>query len=210
MLGHACIATLGHAYHVKTCMVMVEAFQLWSSEDAPEDLALWWQQQDRLPETPDLTQLDTATQSYSPSPPPAGDEDLGTDGGDHPDGSAEAKKEVMPAPPPRAMHPGATAVITLTTHRREFMALNRVATGPRALQFPEVAKMFLGSKVEQRKVLAAYVNSGENLDAVEADMTNVRTHSEKYTATRKLMTIKQMIDEGFSEIPGCMILLYLI
>lgn len=116
----------------------------------------------------------------------------------------------MPAPPPRAMKPGTTAVITSTTHRREFMALNRVATGPRALQFPEVAKMFLGSKAEQRKVLAAYVNSGENLDSVEADMTNVRTHSEKFTSTRKLMTIKEMFDAGFSEIPGCIILLYLI
>ena len=189
-------------------MVTLEACQFWFAEDGPEDLALWWQQQDRLPETPDLTQLDTATQAYSPSVPPAGDDDVRTDGADHPeDATAEAKKDIMPAPPPRAMQPGTTAVITSTTHRREFMALNRVATGPRAVQFPEVARLFLGTKAEQRKVLAAYVNSGENLDAVEADMTNVRTHSERFKATRKLMTIKEMVDAGFSELPGFIIII---
>lgn len=94
---------------------------------------------------------------------------------------------------------GATLQINSTTHKREWQALNRVASGPRRLEFPEIARLFTGTKAEQRKVLAAYVNSGENLEEVESTFTIVRKHSQKMIGKRRLMTVAQMKAEGFSE-----------
>eukprot|EP00435_Cladocopium_sp_Y103_P074574 s636_g49.t1 len=132
----------------------------------------------------------------SPSPPP--DHDLAVP-------NPKAQVAVRPQPD-EAMGPPAIPVkITSTTHRREFMALGRVANGPRATEFPEVARLFNGTKVEQRKVLAAYVQSGENLAEIEASFNYTRTHSEKYTAKRKLMTLKDMRDAGFSEYFVCIL-----
>lgn len=94
---------------------------------------------------------------------------------------------------------GATLQITSSTHKREWQALSRVASGPRRLEFPEIARLFTGTKAEQRKVLAAYVNSGENPEEVESTFTIVRKHSQKMTGKRRLMTVAQMKSEGFSE-----------
>lgn len=94
---------------------------------------------------------------------------------------------------------GATLQINSTTHKREWQALNRVASGPRRLEFPEIARLFTGTKAEQRKVLAAYVNSGENLEEVESTFMIVRKHSQKMIGKRRLMTVAQMKAEGFSE-----------
>ena len=168
------------------CMHVLQASFLNAQPQEP-DWAEWYQQQDRLP---DQSPAPTEVPTPSPSPPRA--DEL-------------AVPEMAPPPQNDRMAPHATLKVTSTTHRREFMALGRVANGPRALEFPEVARMFNGTKVEQRKVLAAYVQSGENLAAIEANFKHVRTHSEKYTANRKLMTVKDMRDAGFSEYIVCIV-----
>ena len=108
-----------------------------------------------------------------------------------------------PPPMPAARLPGDQA-ITSSTHKRQFMTLQRVVSGPRAASFPEINKMFgSGNKMDKLKVLKAFVLNGENLDALESSFRSSRTHSETTRTTRRLMTIREMREAGFSECLGC-------
>lgn len=100
------------------------------------------------------------------------------------------------------------APISSTSHSKEWKQLERVAKGPRATTFPEITKMFTGTKAERNQVLTAYVNSGGNLDAVEGQIKATRTHSETLHSKRKLMTIKMMKEAGFSEFFGFKFILH--
>ena len=116
---------------------------------------------------------------------------------------------VPPAPAPVAAEAVAVPTepvgpVTSTTHRKQFMALQRVVQGPRASAFPEITKLFgSGTKAERLKVLKTYVQNGENLQAVESAFRASRTHSETMRTTRRLMTISEMQQAGFSECLGC-------
>ena len=55
--------------------------------------------------------------------------------------------------------------ITSTNFKKEWLLLGRVAAGPRATEFPQIAKAFgSGTKAEQRDVLKRYLQNGGNLD----------------------------------------------
>ena len=118
---------------------------------------------------------------------------------------AEPSSAAPAATPP--MPAGAVVgdqVITSTTHKRQFMTLQRVVSGPRAASFPEINKMFgSGNKMDRLRVLKAFVQNGENLDALESSFRSNRTHSETTRTTRCLMTIREMREAGFSECLGC-------
>ena len=148
---------------------------------------------------------------------------LAAEGKSHPPGEQNALRPLGPllaslpaepsllaasaAPPP--MPAGAAVgdqVITSTTHKRQFMSLQRVVTGPRAASFPEISKIFgSGNKMDKLRVLKAFVQNGENLDALESSFRSSRTHSETTRTTRRLMTIRQMREAGFSECLGCIV-----
>lgn len=105
-------------------------------------------------------------------------------------------------PPPQGV-PARLECITSTTHKSQWMKLERVCNGPRAAQFPEIARAFgSGTKAERTKVLRDFVQNGENLEALEGTFKATRTHSERLKTTRRLMTIAQMQLEGFSECPS--------
>ena len=112
---------------------------------------------------------------------------------------APATPDLQATPPQPAEVP---AAINSTSHNKEWKQLQRVAQGPRATTFPEISKMFNGTKAERNQVLAAFVNTGGNLDAVEGQIKATRAHSESLHSKRKLMTIKMMKEAGFSEIFG--------
>ena len=90
-------------------------------------------------------------------------------------------------------------VVTSTTHRKEWALLNRVATGPRAAEFPNVARLFQGTKQQKLQVLKDFVNNGTNLEALAAHVTATRSQSQTIRRTRRLMTIDQMVAAGFTE-----------
>eukprot|EP00435_Cladocopium_sp_Y103_P048868 s2440_g14.t1 len=118
------------------------------------------------------------------------------------------QEAMLPTPPPPA--PAREAVseavaipgemmgpVTSTTHRKQFMALQRVVQGPRAGAFPEITRLFgSGTKAERLNVLRSYVQNGEHLQAVESAFRASRTHSETLRTTRRLMTIREMQQAG--------------
>ena len=79
--------------------------------------------------------------------------------------------------------------------------LKRVAEGPRAVEYPNIAKLFLGTNAEQKQVLKAFLLNGGNLDAVEAHVTAETTHLHEVTGVRELLTVDGMRKAGFSEFP---------
>lgn len=120
-------------------------------------------------------------------------------------GSGGATPAPLPSemPPPQSV-PAKFECITSTTHKSQWMKLERVCSGPRAAQFPEIARAFgSGTKAERTQVLRNFVQNGENLDALEGSFKATCTHSERVKTTRRLMTISQMQAEGFSECPCC-------
>ena len=127
------------------------------------------------------TQVDVATQV--PSASPAG--------------------EVPAAQPERSAVPTLQIPekeITSTNFKKEWLLLGRVAAGPRAMEFPQIAKAFgSGTKAEQRDVLKRYLQNGGNLEAIEATFTVERSHEGEHEGTRALLTIDQMRKEGCSE-----------
>lgn len=90
--------------------------------------------------------------------------------------------------------------ITSTNFKKEWLLLSRVAAGPRALEFPQIAKAFgSGTKAEQRDVLKRYLQNGGNLEAIEATFTVERSHEGEHEGTKELLTIDQMRKRGCSE-----------
>ena len=93
--------------------------------------------------------------------------------------------------------------ISSTTHRKEWATLSRVAKGPRASEFPEVARLFQGTKAQKLEVLKAFVERG-SLEAIEASFQATRQHDDSLQVKRKLMTLDEMNAAGFSEHLACM------
>ena len=89
--------------------------------------------------------------------------------------------------------------VTSTTHKKQWNLLTRVATGPRAVEFPEVSRLFSGNKQEKLQALRLLVKNGDNLQAAEASVMIQKQHKAKTTSCRRLMTIAQMQQEGCSE-----------
>ena len=89
--------------------------------------------------------------------------------------------------------------VNSTNYRKEYQVLKRIAEGPRALQFPNIAKAFSGTKQEQREVLKSFLVNGGNLDDVEATVEASRTRSDEMAGVRELLTIEQMREAKFSE-----------
>ncbi|CAK9117985.1 unnamed protein product, partial [Durusdinium trenchii] len=127
-----------------------------------------------------------------------------------------AKAARRSASPPPERHAGAGAdlpegmasgthvmEISSTTHRKEWATLSRVAKGPRASEFPEVARLFQGTKAQKLEVLKAFVERG-SLEAIEASFQATRQHDDSLQVKRKLMTLDEMNAAGFSEHLACM------
>lgn len=90
--------------------------------------------------------------------------------------------------------------ITSTNFKKEWLLLGRVASGPRAAEFPQVAKAFgSGTKAEQRDVLKRYLQHGGNLEAIENTFTVERSHEGELEGTKELLTIDGMRKAGCSE-----------
>lgn len=100
------------------------------------------------------------------------------------------------------LQPGTSAELTLYTSKnfkKQWAVLDRVARGPRAAEFPEIAKLFgSGNSSDQRQCLRKFIQSGSNLAATEADMVASRERSDLFHRKRKLLTLKQMSDSGYS------------
>jgi len=90
--------------------------------------------------------------------------------------------------------------VNSTNFRKEYHQLKRVAEGPRAALFPNVAKAFSGTKQEQRDALKSFLQQGGNLDAVEAEVCASRTRTDETEGVRELLTVTQMREKGFSEL----------
>lgn len=106
----------------------------------------------------------------------------------------------MPPPAPVAK-PGDHAFVeyTSTTCRKQWNLLGRVSTGPRATQFPELAKLFNGNKENKLAALRRFMANNEDLQATEAAFKFERQQSQTLTKSRKCLTITQMRQEGCSE-----------
>lgn len=102
---------------------------------------------------------------------------------------------------PAATGPGQVPALAVNSsnYRKEYQILKRIADGPRALQFPHIAKAFSGTKQEQREVLKSFLVNGGNLDHVEASVEASRTRSDEMAGVRELLTIEQMREAKFSE-----------
>lgn len=48
-------------------------------------------------------------------------------------------------------------------------------------------------------MLKNFINSGENLDACESQLIVGRSHDNEVAHNKELLTIKQMIEKGFSQ-----------
>ena len=83
--------------------------------------------------------------------------------------------------------------------KKEYNKLKRIAEGPRSVEFPQITKAFTGTSAEQHDVIRRFVESGGNENAVEAEFTAERTHEVEGRGERKLMTVKEMREAGFSE-----------
>ena len=89
--------------------------------------------------------------------------------------------------------------VTSSTHRAGYQLLARVAKGPRATEFPELASMFSGSKQQKQEVLQRFVSEGCNLESCEASFKAKKELSLKLHAGRQQMTILQMREAKFTE-----------
>lgn len=104
--------------------------------------------------------------------------------------------------------------VSSKTHPSQWKLLTRVSQGPRASQFPELARLFgQGSNDEKKEVLRKYLTSGENLESCEATMNVSRRHRDELSRGREELTVKEMIQRGFSEPLGflynCVLLDYI-
>ena len=114
-----------------------------------------------------------------------------------------ALESPAPAEPASQQHPVRmdAAVYTSTNYSKEWKFLSRVSSGPKAQEFPEIAKAFgSGTKQQQREVLQKFIENGHSLESVEASFVATRELSEVGHKKRKLLTLKQMTDMGFSKI----------
>lgn len=118
--------------------------------------------------------------------------------------AAPAEDDQIDKGPMEPPHGGSviTKAVNSTNYRREYHVLKRVAEGPRAVEYPNIAKLFLGTNAEQKQVLKAFLLSGGNLDAVEAHVTAETTHLHEVEGVRELLTIDGMRKAGCSELPG--------
>lgn len=82
-----------------------------------------------------------------------------------------------------------------TSHRKEWMALDRMSKGPKASQFPQLAELFRGNAHDKCKALKLYLENGSSLAECEAAFTMQRS----LERVRRCWTIKQMEEAGFSE-----------
>lgn len=90
--------------------------------------------------------------------------------------------------------------VSSKTHPAQWKLLTRVSQGPRAAQFPELARLFgQGSNEEKKDVLKKYLTSGESLESCEATFSVAKRHRDQLTRGREELTVQQMIDRGFSE-----------
>ena len=94
------------------------------------------------------------------------------------------------------------------TCKRQWNLLGRVANGPRAAQFPQLAEMFRGDNNSKLNALKLYMEANEDLGQCESQITVQKTHMETFSHKRKWLTIKQMRAEGFSETFGYYFLIY--
>ena len=89
--------------------------------------------------------------------------------------------------------------INSTSHRKQYMKLNRMVSGARAECFPNLCKLFNGTLQEKKRALALFVQSGENFEQCESTFTVVRETSELRDWVEEHLTVPEMIKEGLSE-----------
>lgn len=120
------------------------------------------------------------------------------------------KKGPLDAEEHRSEAPGTSEIaeINSKTCKRQWNLLGRVAAGPRAAQFPQLAEMFRGDNNSKLKALKLYMDANEDLGQCESQITIQKAHMETFSHKRKWMTIKQMKEAGFSETFGCNFVLY--
>lgn len=113
--------------------------------------------------------------------------------------------DMLPPPAPEKSGIPVVAVqeYTSTTCRKQWNLLSRVANGPRATHFPELSKLFNGTKENKLTALRNFMANNESLEATEAGFRFERQQSQTLTKSRKCLTITQMRQEGCSEFFAC-------
>eukprot|EP00438_Fugacium_kawagutii_P034756 Skav221195 [mRNA] locus=scaffold3557:154947:158653:+ [translate_table: standard] len=127
-------------------------------------------------------------------------------------GPARPAPETSPLPSPTTPADSAVAPVkaapadpkpedlpTSKTHKAQWNRLSRVAVGPRAKAYPQLASLWNGTPDDKRKALHQYLLSEENLEACEAQLVVKRGKLDTMSHRRKWMTIRQMKDAQFSE-----------
>lgn len=115
---------------------------------------------------------------------------------------------VLPSPGPVPTTPAAETPASLaaevvhptsTSDSKQWKLLDRVAKGPRAQQFPGITELWKGDSASKQRALKMYLQSNENLDAVESNLKVEKSHAESITHRRGWLTITQMQEKGFSK-----------
>ena len=78
--------------------------------------------------------------------------------------------------------------------------LGRVANGPRAAQFPEIAKMFgkTATRDDQNECLKRFIQNGSNLKACEATFKATKEVETNAHSGMEQITLKDMRDRGYT------------
>ena len=155
----------------------------------------------RLRESSESSPFETELASSPPAVPPPR---VGAEPAEVETAPAESEEEEVDKSPMEPPNGGIiiTKPVNSTNYRREYHVLKRIAEGPRAVEFPNIAKLFLGTNAEQKQVLKAFLLNGGNLDAVEAHVTAETTHLHEVEGVRELLTIDGMRKAGCSEFPA--------
>ncbi|CAE7201702.1 unnamed protein product [Symbiodinium sp. CCMP2592] len=108
-------------------------------------------------------------------------------------------------PPPKAKPPATTSVTKTTkpkgpnssTHRAQWMKFGR-RMDSQGSEFPEMTKLWTGSKDEQHEVFAKWLEEGENMNNTEAQLIITKTKSAEVKSGYEELTVKEMVARGFS------------
>ncbi|CAE7838937.1 unnamed protein product [Symbiodinium sp. CCMP2592] len=121
------------------------------------------------------------------------------------DEEEEEGDEDHETPPPKGKPPATTSVAKTnkpkgpnsSTHRAQWMKFGR-RMDSKGSEFPEMTKLWTGSKDEQHEVFAKWLEEGENMNNTEAQLIITKTKSAEVKSGYEELTVKEMVARGFS------------
>lgn len=88
---------------------------------------------------------------------------------------------------------------TSSNFGKQWKLLDRVAKGPRAKAFPNIAELWSGDAASKQHALKMYMQSDESLQHAESRLVVEKSHAETTTYRKAWLTIAQMQERGFSQ-----------